>query len=288
MAIYYFSLIILSILALVESNLKKIHFNFISFSLYLLLIILVGFRSETFGDYCSYVISFFDTPNIIGFFHIYQDYSFHFEYGYDAIMIISKSIISHHIFHFFVVGGLSLAITFFCIRKMSPYFFLSILIFFSHVYLLKDLAQIRSGLAASIILLSFYFLANAKVIKYFSFVLLASSIHLTALTTIIGYFFIRIMNIFSYQRMIYIIILSFVFLVTSLSFHFYLIDFFISQDLLPDRFYIYYGDCPEEFIGDCAMINNVNSQSLGILTNFATVKYLISSIILPSFFSKVN
>jgi len=275
MIIYFLTFAFLTLLSLIESFINKSYFKVIIGILLIYLTILVGFRSDSFGDYCNYVISYVDTPNLIVFLQIYQDYHPIFEYGYEAISILTKTIIDHNIFNFLVIGGLSITISFFCIKKMSPYFFLSVLLFLSHAFILKELAQIRAGLASSIILLSIYFLVQGKSIKYFSIVLIASLFHFSAIITILGYFTSKIINIFSYQRLLYVFVLSLCLLSAIFSLHLYIIEFLVIQDLMPHRFYVYYADCPVEWGRSCANPNSTtNTSKIGILSNLTTIKYL--------------
>jgi len=76
--------------------------------------------------------------------------------------------------------------------KYSAYPFVSLLIYFSIAYLIKDMGQIRHGLAMAIVLMSFVFVFKKKTFAFFLFVLLAFTIHASAIAVIPVYWLANI------------------------------------------------------------------------------------------------
>jgi hypothetical protein len=110
------------------------------------------------------------------------------EVGYLFICSLIKSLGLGYRFAFLFIGLISVGISIKYYLKYSPYIIISLLIYFSHTFLLKDLIIIRSGLAASITLYSIPHIENRKFWKFFKIILIASCFHIAALILIIAYF----------------------------------------------------------------------------------------------------
>lgn len=62
-------------------------------------------------------------------------------------------------------------------RKISPFIWASLLIYFSHYFMLHEFTQIRIGVATGFMLLSLYYLADRKYILFFVFASVAIFFH---------------------------------------------------------------------------------------------------------------
>ena len=292
MTIYYLYFSVLGLLALIETNFRNSLILIIGIFILFFLILTVGFKSDTFGDYCSYALQFFDSVSLPYYLTVYKEYLFHYERGFELLLVmLPKTIIDHPIFIFLFIAFFSLSVQFYGIKKMSPYFFLSILIYFSHNFILKELAQVRSGVAASFVLLSIYFLAKNKNFKFYFFVIFSSFFHLTGLIAFIGYVFDIIIKKFNDPRNFYYLIL----LVTMVTGFFNLSDlifsFIVENRFAPQRFFVYFSDCPEAWNDAYGYIGcgrqTINSEGLGIFSNPTSVKYLLISLFSIVFYKKL-
>lgn len=129
-------------------------------------------RSSGFGsDDAAYVSILNNVSSIInrdGFFNTILNYTyakFNVEFLYFVIVcIISLFSTSSHLL-FFIICGTSLLLNLTVIYRLSPFFVASVLIYFCHFFLAKELNAIRSGLASAILFyaaLQVYFYRYAK------------------------------------------------------------------------------------------------------------------------------
>lgn len=277
--IYYYPLFFtLLFLSLYEKNFNSRTIAIFSVLVFSILVLFAGFRSTEFGDYCSYVYVHLDSPNLLQYLPIIGEYRFHHEYIFSIIFIFfTKIFIDHPIFMFLSTAIVSIGIHFFCFKKMSPYFFLSVLIYFSHNYMFKELAQIRAGVAGSFILLSLYFLANNKNFKHLLLIGTGSLFHLSAIVTYIGYIFYK----FNFKKIIFILLMIIAIISTFFLLHLLIFQFLEYFDLLPYRFYVYLNEAgvitKDYDIPPPQM--TVNNQDIGIFANLTTVKYFLVSIV---------
>lgn len=66
------------------------------------------------------------------------------------------------------------------IKKTSSFFYLSLLVYFSHYFLLHELTQIRVGVATGFFLIALYYLFERKASYYFFFIICAAFFHYSA------------------------------------------------------------------------------------------------------------
>lgn len=82
---------------------------------------------------------------------------------------------------FFIYALLGVSIKLYAIRKLTPLFFLSILMYLSYYYILHDFTQIRAGVASAFFLLALYYMSEKKRIIAFLLVLIAVFFHSSSL-----------------------------------------------------------------------------------------------------------
>lgn len=165
--------IILLIFALLDDLISKNLFVYLSG---ILLIIIAAFRGLNVGP---------DTPVY------YQNYegviSNNFEWGYTLIEKV------FNIFHLpWIVFSLFIALLIICIlikqyKLMVSSVGLALLYYYSRFYINRDLNQIRSALAAIIILISFKYIVDHSFWKFVLVILIAQSIHSGAVIGLILY-----------------------------------------------------------------------------------------------------
>lgn len=79
------------------------------------------------------------------------------EFSFKLFCYIAEYFFSSSVGIFYIYALVSIPVKAFVIWRLSPYPFLSLLVYASYAYVLYDFTQIRAGLAASFVLLAFYF-----------------------------------------------------------------------------------------------------------------------------------
>lgn len=177
MLIYYIFIFFFAILSSIDSwgiknNQKKILVNLISGCL----ILFAGLRLDN-ADYDVYSEAYLTISN--GEFVIS-------DMGFNLILYLLNFISDLPITMFLVIAYTSVCINFNSFKKYSPYIFTTILLYFVHNFVLKEMIQIRAGLASSICLYSLRYLVKEDYKKTIWAWILALSIHST--TIIFGIF----------------------------------------------------------------------------------------------------
>lgn len=137
-------------------------------------------------------------------------------------------------------------------RKYSPYFLISILVYFVHHYVLKDMIQIRAGLASALCLYSIRYLSNNQYKKFFIIWAIAVFTHLTAFVWLLTFFCFKYKISVKTIRLVILIsfIIGFVYPLGNLI---KLFAIGIDERL---NYYIAYGS--SGFASSLGIINNVN------------------------------
>lgn len=207
MLIFYVLLILFVLVSLLDNRLtlkaKKQIFVICGF----ILVLFAGLRDSTVDmDYKSYLYRFqtistikllFSNPNI--FFS-----QFKIEPATILIFSLVKSISSNAFpVVVFVFAFLSISLKMKAISKMSDYILFSVLIYFSTLFLLQDMTQIRAAVATGLVLLSIPAIIERNIWKFFTYTLLAICFHYSAIVFIPFYFF----NWKKLNKTIYLIII---------------------------------------------------------------------------------
>ena len=82
---------------------------------------------------------------------------------------------------FVIYAFLAIPLKTYAITRLSPFYYLSILVWFSHLYIVQDMTQIRVAVAAALYLFSLPFLVEGKKIKYVLIILVAILFHYSSL-----------------------------------------------------------------------------------------------------------
>lgn len=163
------------ILALISIlSLKKVPYSRLLFvSIGLGLILISGFRPAGIDrDYYSYVQTFIDLKR----------FSFFIEPTFQFIVWVIKTYFHSDIVLLFIFyAALGVGLKFYAFKKLSKFWFLSLLIYFSYSYILQDMTQIRAGVAAAFVLLSIKPLYERNLFKFLILVTIASLFHYSAI-----------------------------------------------------------------------------------------------------------
>lgn len=142
-----------------------------------------GLRYETGYDYDNYERIYEDVR--------FSGYSLEVEPSVNAIMGFLNKISVNYVSFIFLMALLAVAIKGKFIWQYSLFPFLSIVFYFSRLYLTADFGQIRQGLAAGLVLWSFVYIKEGNIKKYTLILLAAVSIHISSILFYPVYFFVR-------------------------------------------------------------------------------------------------
>lgn len=104
------------------------------------------------------------------------------EPGFWILLDLNKKIFSGSIQSFFLIYAfIAITLKFYAYIRLSPYPFLSIILYVGMFFMLHEMNQIRAGLASGIILLAFIDYKNDYQNKYFIKIILASIFHYSSI-----------------------------------------------------------------------------------------------------------
>ncbi len=172
MYIYVFLFVIISILA--YTNNQKFWFKPIMFILFIMCAFRAGYVDR---DYQNYVI-LMDLS--------VSDPLLPVEPTFKIISWIALKVFGGGIFLFLVYAAISFTFKIKYIQRNSHYLMLSVLVFYSNIFLLHDMTQIRVAVASIIAFYSLQYIVAGKQKKFVLFILIASSFHITALIFLIA------------------------------------------------------------------------------------------------------
>lgn len=175
---YYCIIILLSIFCIIEQTRNKHHSFFFVGLLVLLLGCFAGFRAWD-PDYSNYQ----EIYKNIGKGHI--EFS---DLGFSYLCVLLNHISADPILLFIIVAFCSVFLNIDSFYKYSPYIGLCVLLYFVHNFALKEMIQIRAGLASALCLYSLRYLPKKHYKKASVFLLLAISIQ--ASSSVFGLIFI--------------------------------------------------------------------------------------------------
>jgi hypothetical protein len=135
-------------------------------------------------DYFAY-LDIYDSVSVL--FTDFDTSQVHGEPGYLFLNQLLKTlgIGPTGVFIVMAFSSVALALNFF--RKYTPFFLIAALLYFSHVYLLRDMMQIRAGLAASISLYALRYIDERRIWRFSVIVGLASTMHSGVLLLFLAY-----------------------------------------------------------------------------------------------------
>ena len=170
---YYAIFTFLAFLSLAESqSVKRKQRSLLLSGVWLLLTLFAGLRYNN-ADWNSYFDFYKNIANGSG--------EGSADIGFNLICLFLSIFSNSPILMFVVVAGTSVALNLNSFKKYSPFFLICVLYYFVHLYVLKEMIQIRGGLASAICLYSIRFLFNRKYKSFWLFWLLALSIHFSVI-----------------------------------------------------------------------------------------------------------
>ncbi len=195
-------------LILIPLKLKKVIYVFLGF----ILIFISGLRYGD-RDYFNYINGYNQAP-------LWDSEFMQMEIGYRYLAYLLKIFGFSAEAFIFIFSILSVTIAFIFFRKYTPFVFLAVLIYFSHVFLLRDMLQIRSALSIGIVMFSIPYIEQRSLKKAIIIISIAGLFHF------LSYFFVLVYFLYPFltkKRAIYIVLLGFLLgMVINLTFFEYL------------------------------------------------------------------
>jgi hypothetical protein len=157
------------------------------------LILFAGLRQVGVGadDFNYYDMFIFKAPDlydwIFGNF-VYDIKDLYMEPGYVFINSFLRVLTNNYTFLFLTISFMSVGIASYSYNRYSKYVFLTLLLFFVHTYLYRDMNQIRSGVAAAIGLFLIAQIYHREHLKVFFTLFIMSLFHIASVTLIFAYF----------------------------------------------------------------------------------------------------
>lgn len=221
MTSYIFTFTLLSILSLSQltKELKKYKLLFFIFaSIYL--ITFAGLRNLGVGadDGSYYDMFMYEAPNFFEWFfgdYVYDIKVLYMEPGYVFLNSFLRIFTDEYIVLFLTVAFISVGIAAYNYNRYSKYVLLTLLLFFVHTYLYRDMNQIRAAVAAAIGLFLVAHIYNRENFKVFITLFVMSLFHIASVTLIFAYFmsFIKITR----KRVLFIYLLALTFGIIGVS-----------------------------------------------------------------------
>lgn len=142
------------------------------------LILFATFRGIDFDrDQSLYLYSFNSTQSLENL-----------EYSFSIIVNIVKKISGNFVWLLFIYALIGVSLKLIAIKKMTEFFFLSIVVYISNTYILQDLTQIRAAVCSGFLLLSLIPLYNRNIKLFYLFAILAISFHFSGIPILFLYF----------------------------------------------------------------------------------------------------
>lgn len=211
MSIYIVTLVVLLVFSFIElrTSPTPIQYKSMLVVVYVLFVFQAGLRWETGTDWEPYLMHFEEVNNISDVYYSITG----FERGYGLLVFLVKSIWNDYTVFLLVHAFLYYALVISAFKKISPYLFISLLVFYA--VNLGVLGSNRQLIALGICLYALRYVIDKNAIKFFLLVALAFLFHTSAVLFVVYYFLNRDIKQF---WIFAILIVSFVLGKTSIPF----------------------------------------------------------------------
>lgn len=186
---YYVIFIILATLTFFDGfNVKWTQKSKILSVVVVLLTIFASLRYNVgFQDYDAYVAAYQDVvKNGLNYSKYTTDAAI-FEPGFILTYYISTFFFSNPIFGLLLIALLAVSLNLLNYKTYTKYFFVATLLYFVHTFALREMIQIRAGVAAAICLFSVRYIERRSLWQFCLTILIASSFHLASLIFLFVY-----------------------------------------------------------------------------------------------------
>lgn len=146
-------------------------------------------------------------PDYDHYLELYKD-PHYFENGIESVFVFLALISPSLTILLLVYATIGVTLKFEAIRRMSPYPWLSLLIYYSHYYFLQEVTQIRAGVSCGFILISLYYYCNKRMKFAWVYMALAIVFHYSAIFACLFLFINRERPRFKLYLILFIISLA--------------------------------------------------------------------------------
>lgn len=218
---YISTFLLLSLLSFTQftKELKKYRLLFFLIASFYL-ILFAGLREVGVGvdDYSYYNMFNFKAPSLYEWLfgsYTYDIKEIYMEPAYVFVNSFIKIFTDEYQFLFLTIAFLSVGIASYNYYGYSKYIFLTLLLFFVHTYLYRDMNQIRAAVAAAIALFLIAQIHRREHIKIWITICIAGMFHIASLTLVFAYItsFIKLTR----KRVLFIYILAVIFGLIGIS-----------------------------------------------------------------------
>lgn len=148
----------------------------------IVLILLAGLRFQSGLDYSAYINIFKNANSIFNIFKISK-----IEPGFNFLAWLNNFIFKTPFTLFFFIALVSIIIKTNFIKKYTPYIFIAFFYYYSFIFHNSEMGQISNSLAIAILLLSIKYIRKRNFKKFLLIVLIATSIHYSAIVFMMAY-----------------------------------------------------------------------------------------------------
>ncbi len=163
-------------------NIKSEQKGIVLWLIVLLLIAMAGFSGNISRDHESYITSYYQV--IHGKLKI-------IDISYRIICLLVDKLFHKPVFLFLIYAVLGVTLKAIAIKRLSEFWFFSILIYFSFYFFLHEMTQIRAGVASAFLLMSIPSIYERNLKKFLLFAGAAAIFHFSALVLLPFYYLKR-------------------------------------------------------------------------------------------------
>jgi hypothetical protein len=123
-----------------------------------------------------------DMPDWRNYYHFFNSTQpGRFEAGFLAIRNFVKSNTNNFLVLLFLMASLSISVKIWCISKMTPLIWLSMMVYISNIFVLHDMIQIRAAVASGMLLLAVFYKVRSQFIPFIVTTIIAFLFHYSAI-----------------------------------------------------------------------------------------------------------
>lgn len=217
-------------------DISKNNIKFMNFYLISILTLFAGLRSNT-PDYSNYKRIYEAAPYSIKDIPIAMN-KFEMEIGYFLLNTIWKNIYDNFEAFIFLLAFISIILILNSLKKMSRFPFVTLMVYFSYLFINYPMAQIRNGLALGIIMNAIAIMKKINFFHYSIYIIIASFFHISSIIFLPLYFlkYIKFSKIKSFFILTLILISS---VVNFREITKKIIEFFSYNNLFMNKLYLY-------------------------------------------------
>ena len=232
------------------------------YGVFLILVIVATARSVGFGSDDQAYVDIYEKIAGEGFLESLAGYeysNYNVEFGFFLLLGFLSLIGASH---FLIFGGVSLLAVYFnlrAIKSFTPYFVVSVLVYFSHFYIAKELNAVRVGLSSALLFYAALAIYRKQWCRSLFVWLVALLIHVSAVFFVLPVILYAMKPSRNHLIFLALLVISFSFLFSAKELAFY----FTSFGFVGEKLSLYLNS--EEFSYGIPLVDVVNLKNASIL-----------------------